>query len=110
MEFGRSTTITARLEGPFGSNGTSVKMGTVFLSASGWKGAESPYHQTVELEGVSVNSRVDLLPDLQQLQILREGSVALMAENEDGIVTVWAIGAKTAEDMTLQAAILEVTA
>ena len=46
----------------------------------------------------------------QQLQLLRECGTALMAENEDGIVTVWAIGAKTAEDMTLQAAILEVTA
>ena len=61
-------------------------------------------------EGISVNSRIDLLPDVQQLENFRQGGISLFAENENGTVTVYALGNKPGEDLTVQGAAMEVIA
>ena len=110
LQYGCADTFTVTLEGPFGSAGSAVRLTQLYLPAQGWRGAISPYSQAVELERISRNSKVDLLPDYQQLECFRHQELAFLAENEDGAVTVYAIGDKPEEDLVFQAAITEVIA
>lgn len=111
QQYGNSNGISVRMEGPFGGGGTSaVKLTKISLPAANWKGAISPYFQTVAVEGVSVNSKVDLQPSVEQLEIFHDKDIAFTTENDGGVVTVYAIGDKPANDYTIQATIEEVIA
>ena len=55
-------------------------------------------------------SKVDLLPSVEQLAIFHNKDVAFVTENEDGVVTVYAIGDKPTSDYTMQVSITEVVA
>lgn len=106
LNYGNAATFTVRMEGPFGSvGGTVVKLTSITLPAADWKGAESPYFQVVAVEGVSVNSMVDLQPSVEQIE-----NTAFTTENDGGVVTVYAIGDKPTNDYTIQATIMEVIA
>ena len=85
------------------------KISTVNLLASGWVGAASPYSQEVTIEGITANMQVDLTPSVEQLVIFHQKDLALVAENEDGVVTVYAIGDKPTNDYTMQVTLTEVT-
>lgn len=82
----------------------------ITLYASEWVGDASPYSQELNIEGVTEYSKVDLQPDADLLAIFHEKDLALVAENEDGVVTVYAIGDKPTRDYTMQASITEVSA
>ena len=92
---------------PNGS-GTIARISEVTLLASEWVGSASPYSQAVSIKGVTENSQVDLTPNVDQLVIFHEKDLAFVTENEDGIVTVYAIGQKPANDYTIQVTITEV--
>ena len=85
-----------------------ARIAYVYLPASGWQGAESPYYQEVNIAGVTENSQVDLTPNAEQLGIFHNKDVAFVTENEDGVVTVYAIGQKPANDYRIQVTITEV--
>ena len=111
LSFGMSGSLSVDLAGPFGGgSGTGVKLAEITLYAGQWKGAVSPYAQVVAAEGVSRNSMVNLQPSAEQLEIFHDKDLAFVAENEEGVVTVYAIGEKPVDDYTFQATILEVTA
>ena len=84
------------------------RIGEVTLFASAWVGNESPYSQVVTIDGVTENSQVDLTPSVEQLEIFRKKELAFVTENEDGVVTVFAIGQKPQNDYTMQVTITEV--
>ena len=84
------------------------KYTTVTLLASAWVGAEDPYAQVVTIEGVTEKSKVDLLPSVEQLAIFHDKDLAFVTENEDGVVTVYAIGDKPTLDYTIEVCISEV--
>lgn len=81
----------------------------VKLYASAWVGAEDPYSQVVKIAGVTAHSKVDLLPSVEQLAIFHDKDIAFVTENEDGVVTVYAIGDKPTQDYTIEVCITEVT-
>lgn len=110
LEYGTGGNITVSMEGPFGGSGTAVKLTEIALPAANWKGGESPYSQVVAVEGVSVNSKVDLQPSVEQLEIFHDKDIAFSTENDGGVVTVYAIGDKPTSDYTIQATIMEVVA
>lgn len=111
LDYGNGGSYTARMAGPFGSGGgSSVKLTQITLPAAAWKGGESPYSQVVTVEGISVNSMVDLQPSVEQLEIFHDKDIAFTTENEGGVVTVYAIGDKPTNDYTIQATIMEVIA
>lgn len=85
------------------------KMTTITLLADAWIGDASPYSQVVSVNGVTENSKVDLQPDAQLITKLTDAEISLTTENDAGVITVWAIGEKPSEDMTVQALITEVT-
>ena len=110
QQYGNSSGINVQMAGPFGvAGGAAVKLTEISLPAANWKGAISPYSQVVEVEGVSVNSKVDLQPSVEQLEIFHDKDIAFSTENDGGVVTVYAIGDKPANDYIIQATIVEVT-
>jgi hypothetical protein len=89
-------------------NTTSARIGEVILTANGWVGNESPYSQVVSIDGVTKNSQVDLTPSIAQLAVFYKKDLAFVTENENGVVTVYAIGEKPQNDYTIQVTITEV--
>lgn len=85
-----------------------ARIGWVTLLAEAWEGEGNLYHQAVAIEGVTENSQVDLTPDVQQLAIFYEKDLTFVTENENGTVTVYAIGQKPLNDYTIQVTITEV--
>lgn len=108
LSFGNSTHFSVTMEGPYGSIGTSIRLCQLELPLADWKGAASPFSQEVALEGISVRSKVDLLPSPEQLEAFRAQELALTTENRDGVLTVFAIGDRPRSDLSLQAAVSEV--
>jgi hypothetical protein len=88
--------------------GSAATIGVVTLLASEWVGQDNLYSQIVNIKGVTKNSQVDLTPDVEQLMLFYEKDLTFVTENEDGIVTVYAIGQKPANDYTIQVTITEV--
>lgn len=104
--FSEREAISARLA--LGGSGTAIRLVDVTLFASAWVGEESPYSQVVVIEGTTEYSLVDLQPSVEQLEIFHEKDLAFTTENEDGIVTVYAIGDKPTMDYIVQATVTEV--
>ena len=80
----------------------------VVLRASEWEGTDGLWSQILTIDGVTMNSQVDLKPSAEQLAIFHNKDLAFMTENEYGVVTVYAIGVKPTQDYTMQASITEV--
>lgn len=111
LDYGTGGNYTVSMAGPFaGNGGSTVKLTEVTLLAANWKGGESPYSQVVAVEGVSVNSMVNLQPSVEQLEIFHDKDIAFTTENDGGVVTVYAIGDKPTNDYTIQATLVEVVA
>lgn len=87
---------------------TRPKIASIALLASGWVGEESPYSQVVEVEGATENSQVDLTPSIEQLSVFYQKDLAFVTENDGGVVTVYALGDKPANDYEIQVTITEV--
>lgn len=86
-----------------------VKLVWIDLPSSAWEGDESPYSQVVTIDGVTPYTKVDLLPSIEQLAIFHEKDLSFVTENDNGVVTVYALGDKPANDYFMQAQITEVT-
>lgn len=85
-----------------------AKIGEVELLADAWEGDGNLYSQIVSLDDVTEYSQVDLTPSVEQLVIFYEKDLTFVTENEDGVVTVYAIGQKPTNDYTIQVTITEV--
>jgi hypothetical protein len=85
------------------------KCTTITLSNVEWAGDTNPWSQVVSINGVTANSKVDLQPTAVQIVELQNEDIAFMAENDNGVVTVYALGSKPTKNYTMQALITEVT-
>lgn len=106
LAYGAGGNLEVTMAGPFGGGSSAAKLVDITLLAADWKGGESPYSQAVTVDGISVNSAIYLLPSVEQIELLHH--TGLTAANEDGAVTVYAIGDKPDADMTIQAVLMEV--
>lgn len=90
-------------QGPKGDPGeAAITLGSITLTAAGWS-TEEPYSQAAALAGLTAGSLVALHPTAVQLMALQEAGVtALTAANANGTLTVYALGAAPAADLTLQ--------
>jgi hypothetical protein len=89
-------------------DGPALKSTTITLYANKWTMNDSVYSQVVTVNGVTANSKIDLQPSPDQLSILMEEDVSLTTSNDNGVITVYAIGATPSVDMTMQVLITEV--
>jgi hypothetical protein len=87
----------------------STRVTEITLLASAWEGEDSLYSQVVTIDRVTPYSKVDLQPSVEQLAIFHDKDLAFVTENENGVITVFAIGDKPTNDYTMQATIAEVT-
>lgn len=83
------------------------KIRTVSLPLSLWTGNGSPWSQVVTIDGVTTKSKIDLQPNASQLTQLQDSETSLVAENNEGVVTVYAIGNLPEVDFEIQATITE---
>ena len=85
-----------------------ARIAYITLLAANWGGVAPLYSQVVAIDGLTENSQVDLTPSVNQLVVFYEKDLTLTTENDDGIVTVYAIGQKPENDYTIQVTITEV--
>lgn len=84
------------------------KISTVTLFSSQWEGTTSPFYQVVNIDGATENSKIDLNPTIEQLNVFHEKDVTFTTTNVGGTITVYCIGQKPANDYTIQVSITEV--
>ena len=87
---------------------SSAKIGIVNLLADRWEGGGNLFYQVVNIDGATKNSQIDLTPSVDQLVIFHEKDLTFVTENDDGVITVYAIGQKPLNDYTIQVTITEV--
>ena len=90
-------------------NKTRARIAYVDLLSANWVGDASPYSQVVTIDGVTEFSQVDLTPSIEQLVIFHDKDLAFVTENDDGVVTVYAIGQKPLDDYVMQVTLTEVS-
>lgn len=88
--------------------GSAPRIVDISLLASAWVGNASPYSQVITVENSTANTQVNLTPSTEQLVIFREKDVAFVTENNDGVISVFAIGEKPKNDYVIQATVFEV--
>jgi hypothetical protein len=89
-------------------SGSIARIGEAVLLVGNWNGSNNLYSQVVNIDGVTKNSQVDLTPSVEQLAAFYEKDLTFVTENENGVVTVYAIGQKPTNDYTIQVTITEV--
>ena len=99
-------------QGPKGDKGDAgdagVTLGSITLAAGGWSGS-GPYAQTAALAGLPAAALVNLQPTAEQLMLLQQqGVTVLTAANQDGVLTVYALGAAPQDELTLQVTVTPV--
>ena len=87
-----------------------AKVAEITLLASAWVGSDRLYSQVVDLDGITEYSQVDLKPSAEQLNVFHQKDIAFATENDDGVLTVYVIGDRPANDYTMQVSITEVVA
>lgn len=96
------------VDGGTSSGAASPKLTNITMYADKWEGSSSPYSQVVSCNGVQVNSKVDLQPTPMQLEELRSAEIALMATNDNGVVTIYSFYDKLPSTMEMQVLITSV--
>ena len=92
-------------------NACKVKKATLSLAAASWTGSASPYTQSVTIDGITVNSKVDLQMDSTAIGVMVDsGTMAIYIANNNGTLTAYAVGEKPTADLSVQGTITEVTA
>ena len=84
------------------------RVSTITLQKDNWSGNSSPYYQTVNINTVTVDTKVELNPTVSQIVSLQNDDIALMAENNAGVVKVYSFGGKPSENMVMQVTLTEV--
>lgn len=85
------------------------RIATITLPKTSWVGNLAPYSQVVEISSVTSATKIDLQPTVSQIVELQNDDIALMAENINGIVTIYSFGGKPSADMTMQVLLTEVS-
>ena len=75
---------------------------SVTLRASAWEGEGKRHYQVVALSDVNPSTKVNLQPSLEQLEIFRNKELTFTTKNDNGVVTVYAIGDTPTNDYTIQ--------
>jgi hypothetical protein len=85
-----------------------LKSTTITLYENKWIEDGLKYSQVVSINGTTANSKIDLQPSPDQLADFVAGGVSLTTVNDNGVITVYAIGATPEGDCSMQVLITEV--
>lgn len=84
------------------------RVATITLAANAWIGNANPYSQVVSVPTVTSSTKIDLQPTAQQIVELNNEDIALIAQNDGGNVTIYALGGKPSANYTMQVLLTEV--
>lgn len=72
--------------------------------------SDNRWYQIVTIDNaiITPNSKVDLQPSSDQLSVFHEKDLAFVAENEDGVVSIFCVGQVPQNDYTIQCTVTEV--
>lgn len=90
------------------TNVSAPKSTSINLLAANWVGETQPYSQGINISVVTANSKIDLQPTAAQIVELQDAEITLMVENNNGVLTCYALGNKPTSDYIMQALITEV--
>lgn len=111
MEYGSGGNLEVQMDGPFAGSGSTggggVSLVTINAPVADWKGGESPYSMAVAVDGVSVNSKIDVQISGEQMVLLADQRIVFAVENSSGEITLYAYGDKPKADLILQATVTE---
>lgn len=85
------------------------KIRSISLPVDAWVGENGPWSQVVRIDGVTANSKIDLQPNKELLAYLIDEEISLVAENNNSVVTIYALNNCPKVDMEIQATISEVS-
>lgn len=78
-----------------------LNQGTVTLSTN-WTG-NGPYTQVIEIPGTTQYSKYDLQPGAAVMEeMINDGVIAIWIENNNGVLTAYALGAPPSSALTVQ--------
>lgn len=89
------------------------KTASVYLDPTRWeKASDDRYYQVVKPQNavITSNSKVDLTPSADQLDVFHEKDLAFVAENENGVVSVFCVGRVPTNAYTIPITVTEVIA
>lgn len=110
-EYGSGGNLIVQMDGPFaGGGGTSSKLTVIHAAVADWKGGTSPYSQEVIVDGISLNSKVEIQISPEMLGQLYNQDITFTTENRGGEVTLFAVGDKPAVDCVFQATVSDIVA
>ena len=75
---------------------------TVTLAADKWVYSGGMYSQVVDLPGITKQTKIDIQPTSDLLALLYLMSFGIYVENNEGVVTVIALGANPNMDIEVQ--------
>ena len=107
-EFSALTALISEVQELKKELGSGKRKVYVTLPAANWVGEDSLYSQVVEIEGITEFSQVDPNLSAEQVNEFMDKALAFVIENEEGVVTVFAIGDKPVNDHVIQCTITEV--
>ena len=84
---------------------------SISIYADKWmQDADNRWCQIVTINDaiITPNSKVDLQPSSEQLTIFHDKDLSFVAENEDGVVSVYCVGQAPQNDYIIQATVKEV--
>lgn len=88
------------------------KTASVYLDATKWeKASDDRYYQVVKVQNATVtpNSKIDLTPSNEQLDVFHEKDLAFVVENEDCVVSVFCVGQVPTNSYEIKCTLTEVT-
>ena len=86
------------------------KPALVHLGTTWTQDANNRYFQVVTVQNATItpNSKVDLQPSPEQLSIFHTKDLAFVAENDNGVVSVYCVGQVPQNEYDIQATVTEV--
>ena len=83
---------------------------SITVMATAWIAeSENVYYQIVSVPSLTMYSKVDLQPSVEQLATFHARDVNFTTMNMEGVLRVYAIGIKPTDNYTIQATVTEVT-
>jgi hypothetical protein len=87
------------------------KPASVTIYPDKWiQASDDRFYKVVDVNNATVtpNSKVDLQPSSEQLSIFHEKDLAFVAENEDGVISIFCVGQVPTNEYTIQIIVTEV--
>lgn len=84
---------------------------SVTIYADKWvQATDDRWYQIVTVDNavITPNSKIDLQPSAEQLDVFHEKDLTFVTENENGVVSVYCVGQVPLNDYTIQATVTEV--